>query len=189
MEWQWWVSQAFALVGLFFVIWSMQGKTRKRVLWLNTTATMFLLVGLLFLGNVSAIILMSVSVSRNITALIFAYYPRAHKAWIWITSIILATALIVLNIVFWDNWLNAISIIIGIGFIISFMQEAPRNMRLTIIWFRIIALVYFIILLAPINAVMETLGLVATIVGIIRLDLKKKKPPCEQLEMELENLE
>jgi len=175
MEWQWWVSQGFAVLGLVCIAISMQQNTRKRLLWYNMAATILLFIGVCFLWQLSAVILLGVNTVRNGTALFFAHFPNTKRFWIWATSLALVVVLVTLNIVLWINWLNILSITIGIGFIIAFMQKTPKTMRLIIVPVRIIALVYFILLFAPINAVIEIVGLTSTIIGIIRLDIKKMR--------------
>ena len=176
MTWQWWVSQGFAVVGLVFIVVSMQQKTRVRILFFNLVATAFLLASVCFLWQLSAIVLMGVNTVRNITALGFACYPNTKRVYIWLTSAVLAIALIALNIVFWKSWLNILSITIGIGFIVAFMQTKPKNLRAIIVGVRLVAIVYWGLLLAPINASIEVIGLISTIVGIVRFDLKREIP-------------
>ncbi len=111
---------------------------------------------------------------RSVTALIFAIKPNVKK-WIFITTnVVLALSIIVFNIVFWNGYLSIFSIIIGIGSIISFAQVKPKNIRLTIAPIQVISTIYYILMLAPINAMIELTALISAIVGMIRLDFKKQ---------------
>ena len=64
-SWQWCVAQGFALVGLILVIISFQKKEAKQLLWYRISATSVVLVGLCFLGEVSAIIMCGAGVVRG----------------------------------------------------------------------------------------------------------------------------
>ena len=173
-NWVWWVSQGFAVIGLIFIIVSMQQKSRISILSWNLAAAVSMFISCCCMWQFSAMILMGVSSVRSVTALIFAIKPDVKK-WIFITTnVVLALLIVVLNIVFWNGYFSIFSIIIGIGFIISFAQVKPRNIRLTIAPIRVISTVYYLLMLATINAVIELTALISAIVGMIRLDFKKK---------------
>ena len=79
MTWQWITNQILAFVGLIFVVISFQQKNSKELLIYRNIATLFVFIGLCFLGNYSAIIFCGVGVLRNLVALFFAYKPNTKK--------------------------------------------------------------------------------------------------------------
>lgn len=152
----------------------MQQKSRISILSWNLAAAVAMFISCCCLWQFSAMILMGVSSVRSVTALIFAIKPNVKK-WIFITTnVVLALSIIVFNIVFWNGYLSIFSIIIGIGSIISFAQVKPKNIRLTIAPIQVISTIYYILMLAPINAMIELTALISAIVGMIRLDFKKQ---------------
>lgn len=166
-------------MGLILIIISMQQKSRISILSWNLAAAVAMFISCCCLWQFSAMILMGVSSVRSVTALIFAIKPDVKK-WIFITTnVVLALLIVVLNIVFWNGYLSIFSIIIGIGFIISFAQVKPRNIRLTIVPCRVISVVYYLLMLAPINAAIELTALISAVVGMIRFDFKKKPVVAE----------
>lgn len=175
MSWQWIVSQVFAFICLIFVVISFQQKDSKKLIILRNIATLFVFIGICFLGNVSAIIFCGVGVIRNLLALYFAYKPNANKIYKYIASVILAILLIILNIIYWNNYLNIFSIVIGIMAIITFMQTKSSVIRKLSVFLEIISIIYYAILLSPINVIIEVASLVSVIIGIIRLDRKMVK--------------
>jgi hypothetical protein len=172
--WQWWVSQIFAALCLFCIVVSMQQKKRVTILTWNLIGTVFALTSVTFLWSFSAMILVGVATVRCITSLLFAIYLNTPKWVFYVTNCVLATAIIALNIVFWQGYLSILSMIVGIGFIISYMQTTPKNIRRTIVPIRIISTIYYFLLFAPVNAVIELTALASAIIGIIRFDTKKK---------------
>ena len=72
MSWNWWVSQVLAFVGLVFVVTSNQQKTTIKLLLFRNLATLFVFVGVCFLGELSAIIMGGAGVLRNLVSLVFA---------------------------------------------------------------------------------------------------------------------
>ena len=69
---------------------------------------------------------------------------------------------------------NLYSIILGTLAVITFMQEKSSTIRKLSVVSEILSITYYALLLSPTNVVIEVVGLVSAIVGIIRLDLNKK---------------
>lgn len=175
ITWQWIVNQCFAFIGLIFIIFSFQQKSAKKLILLRNFATGFVFIGLCILGNVSSIILCGAGVIRNLITLYFAYKPDTKKLYKYIASAFIVLLLCVLNIAFWDSFYNLFSIIIGIFVLITFMQEKASTIRKLSVISEILLSTYFILLLSPTNVIIELVGLISAIVGIIRLDLNKKE--------------
>lgn len=173
--WQWIVNQIFAFLGLIFVIISFQQKTTYKLIVLRSIATIFVFIGLCILGNISAIIMCGAGVIRNMVSLYFAIKPNAKKIQKYISSVAIVCLLIILNIIFWKNWFNLYSIILGGFNVFTFMQEKPSTIRICSVIAEILAIIYYTLLLTPINIIIECIGLISAIVGIIRLDIKKVK--------------
>ena len=173
MTWQWTINQIFALIGLVFIIISFQQKDSKKLLIFRNIATLVIFIGLCIFGNASAIILCGAGVIRNIITLYFAYKPNASKVLKYVSSALLMLLVIVLNIIYWKNLFNLYSIVLGIVAVITFMQSKASTIRKMSVFAEILAIVYYALLLSPINTVVEVIGLISVIVGIIRLDIKK----------------
>lgn len=170
---EWILSQIFAFLGLIFIVISFQQKETKNLKKLNLIATIFIFIGLCFLGNMSAITIGCIGVIRNIISLFFSYKPPANKNIKSIISIIIIFALIILNIIFWTNLLNLLSILMGSLQVYTFMQESAEKIRKYSVVTEIIAIIYFTLLASPTNIVIEIVSLISAIIGIRRLDRKK----------------
>ena len=96
---------------------------------------------------------------------------RPNKTAKWVMSGVIVALLIILNIVFWENYLNIFSIVFGISMVISFMQKEAKTIRKISILVGIIGITYYALLQTPINIVIEAVGMGSAIVGIIRLDI------------------
>lgn len=173
ITWQWIVNQIFAFIGLIFVIISFQQKSTKKLLFLRNFATGFVFIGLCFLGNISAIIFCGAGVIRNLVSLYFAYKPDTKKTIKYIASILIVLLLITLNIIYWNNLYNLYSIMLGTLAVITFMQEKSSTIRKLSVVNEILSITYYTLLISPTNIIIEVVGLISAIVGIIRLDIKK----------------
>ena len=168
----WLINQSFALVGLIFLVISFQQKTTYKILLFRNFATLSIFIGLCFLGNISAIIMCGAGVIRNLITLIIAKKNITNKNVKLIWSIFIILLIIILNIIYWSNYLNILSIVVGICNVVTFMQSSAKKMRYYSVVSEIISIIYFGLLLSPVNIVIECTGLISAIIGIIRLDKK-----------------
>lgn len=173
VTWQWVVNQICAFIGLLFVVWSFQQKSTIKLIFLRNFATLFVFIGLCFLGNIPAIIMCSAGILRNLVTLYFAFKPESKKSIKYAASMVIVLLLVILNIIFWKNWYNLYSIVLGSLAVFTFMQERASLIRKLSVIFEILSILYYALLLSPVNVVIETVGLVSAVVGIIRLDLRK----------------
>ena len=175
VTWQWIVNQIFAFIGLIIVVISFQQKSTKKLIILRNFATGSVFIGLCFLGNISAIIFCGAGIIRNLVSLYFAYNPSSKKYIKYIASILIIVLLVILNIIYWKNFYNFYSIILGTLGVITFMQQKSSNIRKLSIVTEILSIIYYSLLKTPTNIIIEVVGLVSAIVGIVRLDYNKKK--------------
>jgi len=175
ITWQWITSQIFAFIGLVFVVVSYQQKSTKKLLILRNIATFFVFAGLCVLGNISAIIMCGAGIVRNLVTLYFAYKPNTKKIVKVIASILIVVMLVILNAIYWENFYNLYSIILGTSAVITFMQEKSSTIRKFSLVHEVLAITYYSLLLSPVNAIIEVIGLISAVVGIVRLDIKKVK--------------
>ena len=175
MSWNWIVNQILAFCGLVFVVISFQQKDSKKLLIYRNIATLFVFIGLCFLGNVSAIIFCGVGALRNLIALYFAFKPDIKKIIKVVLSSLLVITLLVLNIVCWKNYMNLFSIFLGTLAVVTFMQSKASVIRKLSVVMEIFSIIYYSLLLSPTNVVIEVIGLTSAVIGIIRLDLKNKE--------------
>ena len=174
MTWQWIINQIFAFIGLIFVVISFQQKDSKKLIILRNFATLFVFIGLCFFGNISAIIFCGAGVIRNLITLYFAYKPNSNKVLKYVSSVLLILLIIILNIIYWKNLFNIYSILLGAVAVITFMQTKTSTIRKMSVFAEILSIIYYALLLSPINTVIEVIGLTSAIIGIIRLDMKEK---------------
>ena len=174
--WQWWVSQVLMGVALVFVIIQMQQKTAKRLLWYRMLATSIALVGAIFLGVFPVIVIMIAGIVRLSAALFFAYRPNTKIFYKWIAGALIAALIITLNIVFWESYLNILSIIFGIGMVAMYLQKNATRIRVMSICVTTFGIVFYSLSMSPMNIATEAFCLANAIVGIIRLDIKRRKP-------------
>ena len=173
MTWQWWLSQFFATISLIFLVISFQQVTSKRILIFKMFSTFAALIGTIFLGNISAVILCSVGAYRNVIGLYFAYHPTTPKKVRYGTRISVLVMLVFFNILFWVNYTNILSIILGILCLLTYIQRHPEKIRRYAIVAHIMGIIYYIILVSPMNITIEVFGMTSVIIGILRFDIVK----------------
>lgn len=172
--WQWWVSQAFALVSIIFCVSAMQQKKTTDILWHRTIYSLLIFGGGCFLGKLPAMIMMGVAFIRNLILLLLSFKSELSKLVKWSVFALLAVSLIILNIIFWENYLSLLSIAVGLAFLTAFIQSKPVNVRKVSIVAAAISIVFYILVFAPVNALINVAVLISAIVGLVRLDKKQK---------------
>ena len=68
--------------------------------------------------------------------------------------------------------MNIFSIVLGTLAIVAFIQKKASTIRKLSVVMEILSITYYAILFTPTNVVIEVIGLISVIIGIIRLDLK-----------------
>ena len=169
----WWLSQFFATISLIFLVISFQQSTSKKILITKAYSTFAALIGVIFLGNISAIVLCAVGAYRNVTGLYFAYHPTTSKKIKYATRLSVAIMLVFFNILFWVDYTNILSIILGMLCLLTYIQRYPDKIRKFGFAAHVMGIIYYIILLSPMNITIEVFGLISVIIGILRLDLVK----------------
>jgi len=170
MSWRWWVAQGFAFVGLIFILISFQQKSKIKLVWIKSLSTFCVFVGFLFFGNIPAILMNGAGVLRNAVAVYFAYKPYTKKVYRYIAGGAIIALLIALNIIFWKDFYNLYSMILGALFVLTYLQPTSARIRYASIVPEAGAVVYYSLLFAPMNIAIEAVGLISAIVGIFRID-------------------
>ena len=173
ITWMWWVSQGFALVSIIFCVSAMQQKTTTDILWHRTIYALLIFGGGVFLGKLPAMIMMGVGFIRSLILLVLSYQPQTPQMIKRLIYAALAVSLVVLNIVFWENFLSLLSIAVGLAFLTAFIQPKPVNVRRVSIVAAGLAIAFYIMMFSPVNAVINLAVLISSIVGLARLDRGK----------------
>ena len=141
-------------------------------------STLFSLIGLCFLGQPSAIILNAIGVLRSSMVIAFGLKPDINKKLKYSLVSTLIIILITLNIVFWQGFYTILSILIGSTLIITYIQKDAYTIRTMVCGVSIVSAIYYTLIQSPLNAIIDLIGFMSSIIGIFRLDLKSKCP-CE----------
>jgi len=172
--WQWWVCQAFATVSIIFCVTAMQQRKTTNILWHRSIYSLLLFGGVCFIGKLPAMIMIGMGFVRNLVLLVLSYKTEISKAIKWSVFGVLVATLVALNIIFWEGYLSILSIIVGLAFLIAFIQSKPANVRRVSIAAAGIAIIFYILSFLPVNAFINLAVLISSIVGLIRLDRRKK---------------
>ena len=175
LSWQWYVSQGLTNVAIIFCITAMQKTKLTDMLWHRSLYSLLLFAGVCFLGELPAMIMIGIGFVRTLVLLILSYKENATQRTRVIIFVTLALALIGLNIGFWEGWLSALSIAVGILFLLAFIQTQSKNVRRVTIVASSVAIVFYLLSFMLVNALINLAVLISTIVGILRLDKRERK--------------
>ena len=150
------------------------------MLWHRTIYSLLIFGGICFLGKLPAMIMTGVAFVRNGVLLGISYKANISKKIKWSIFAALAASLIALNIVFWENFLSILSIAVGLAFLTAFIQSKPVNVRRVSIGAAALAIIFYILVFSPVNAVINVAVLVSSIVGLVRFDKKKVQNKKQQ---------
>ena len=160
---------------IYWIVISFQQKDSKKLIIPRNFANLFVFIGLCFLGSTSAIIFCGAGVIRNLITLYFAYKSDTKKVLKYVSSALLILLTIILNIIYWKNYYNLYSIVLGTTTVITFMQTKASTIHQFSVVVLTLSIVYYILLLSPMNVVITVTGLISNIIGIIRLDIRRTK--------------
>ncbi|MBQ1430972.1 MAG: YgjV family protein [Firmicutes bacterium] len=118
--------QALGFLGLASMVISFQMKNATRVLVMDILANVFFGIQYLLLGSVSGMIVLTISMVRNILLLLRDRWPKlAWKGWV-VVLIAAEIALCAPNII---NWYDILPIIGFIIVTVSFWGKDPQKLR------------------------------------------------------------
>jgi hypothetical protein len=177
MEWNWWVAQVFAVIGIVFIVTSMQMKTRKAIVWHRAVAGMALAVHNIFLFVIPAIILSVIIVLRTILTVSLVYKTNTKNSTKVIWCVFLFALCITLNAIFWQGVSSAIGMTVSCLYVLAYVLSKPFHIRIVSCLGDSVALIFFAIIFSPALLVKNVLGVSSSIVGIVRHDIRKKSVP------------
>ena len=174
MGFLWWASQFFMTLGLLFVIISMQQKTSVRILCWRLAMGISTCIAWAFWGAIPALIMVAVGSLRICIGILINLRPTL-KRWVkWAMLVAIFLILVVFNIIFWGGILSVLSLAIGIIGIWVFVQRRPFLIRAGSIVTSTLSIILSAILIAPVVIISDSLAIISAVVGIYRLDMKKR---------------
>ena len=175
MPWQWWVSQAIALLALVLMCFTFAQKSFKKISLYIVFGYSLALIGLIFLGNIPAIVASIVALVIEIVSLLEHYgltIKRLHKYIIGASLFVLS---MVFYIIFFEGFIEIVVISYSCVNIIAFLQPSHIRMSNVTVMEETIGILHYILLLAPVNALIEGVVLVRAIMTSISLNKRKKE--------------
>ena len=145
-----------------------QQKARKRMLIWKLISDLFWVAHYLALGAYSGAAVMFVSVLRSVLLL---RVENPGKGWL----AAFLTISLVLSILAWKNIFSLLALACSFCSIIAFWMDSPKLTRMITIPASGAYLVYCVSCGSIEGSVSEAFGVISAIVGVFRLDIKKKK--------------
>ena len=170
------VAQVFGLLGIIGNILIMQQKSRKMLLTFKLISDVLWTLHYLFLFAYSGFAICLISVFREIISI----NRKSHK-WadciVW--PVLFITAAVGSAFLTWKGPVTLLTTCASILAIISFWIGKPRLSRIMAFPIGACMISYDILIISIVGIVNEAFALVSAVVGIIRLDILKRREPVE----------
>lgn len=166
---QYLIGQGLSFVALILMFCAMQQNKKESLLLFYTIANVFYATSLLFMFSISGCISITLSIIICLTFYIYAKKQLSPNKWILIIFIVLLTANVV---IFWEGWYDLLMLIGIIVGTIGDWQDNPFWIRVLSGFQALMMLIFNLIIFAYINAIMESMIIVSSVIAIIRYDYK-----------------
>ena len=175
------IPQIIGIIGMTLNILSYQPKNKKNILLLQLCGSIFFAVNLLWLGAITGAILNLINIALT---LVFLYKDktRAHRfIWFVIFSVAYISAYVVSFVIFKKEpsiqnlTVELLPVIASILAVISYRMKDSKAIR-KLGWIRSpLWLIYDAVAFSIGGILCEVFTLVSILVGVLRLDINKKK--------------
>ena len=159
-----WIGQSFGFVAFALTFVSYQCKTQKKLLVVQTFATVSILISYGLLGAFAGMALNVCAVVRNLV-----YYNRGKKIFSGkLIPYLLAALMAIVSIL---SWQGPITLLITAGLMINtvFLSfDNPQRLRYSILLTSSLVLLYNIFVFSMGGIFNETIAIISSVIGIIR---------------------
>lgn len=160
----------FGVLGLITTFMIYQQKDNRRMLfWKLATDTSWVLHYLL-LGANSVAVVTIVAILRSVILLCQKHRWAQSKAWLWIFLI----SSLLLSILAWKDWTSLLTTVGSLACIVAYWIGRPKLTRIISIPAGLMFLINVAVNGSLWGTICESLILVSAIVGLFRLDIRKK---------------
>ena len=179
------IAQVFGLLGIVGNILIMQQKSRKMLLRFKLVSDVLWTLHYLFLFAYSGFAICLISVFREIVSI----NRKTHK-WadcvVW--PILFISAAVGSAFLTWKGPITLLTTCASILAIISFWIGKPKLSRIMAFPIGACMITYDVLIISIVGTINESLAIVSAIVGIIRLDILKRKETVESTSEEEKEL-
>jgi len=164
------IGQIFGIIAVIITFVSLQAKTRKSVLLIQTIATGCIIINYALLGATSGFVLNIINFVRNTV-----YFFNDKK---FLSSPLIPYAFAVISVIFgalsWEGYYS-IFLIVGLAINTVFISKEPQALRKSILLTSTLILIYNIYVFSIGGILNETVALTSSVIGIIRFRQQKNK--------------
>ena len=158
------LGQILGIIATVLTFFSYQTNSKKRLLIIQTTATLCTCLSFLFLNAATGFALNVVCIARNIS---FYFQPEQSKAR-YIAAILFALSMACLGFVTWQGWISLL-IILALAANTLFMALGnAQQLRKSILLTSTMVLLYNVFVFSIGGIANEGLSIVSAIIGILR---------------------
>ena len=167
------IGQALGILATLITFLSYQVNTKKKLLILQTTATLCTCLSFLFLGATTGFALNIVCIVRNVAFYFQSTTSKIH----YVTAGTLALVMIALGILSWQNWASLLIIVALAANTVVMAFHDPQLLRKSVIVTSSMILIYNIVVFSIGGITNEGISVISSIIGIIRF--RKTKQDAE----------
>lgn len=169
---EFYIAQGISVLTTLLSIFTMQLKSMKKILIGQTLVNLLVAVSYFLLGGLSGAGICFIAIFQGI--IMYFYNTKGTKPHLWVILGFIALY-ITCSVLYYKDYTDLFPAVAAVCFALSIVQQKPDASRLWYLPNPLLWIIYDIILMAYGNLIMHIIVFVGTLLGIIRLDLKKKK--------------
>lgn len=168
---EYYIAQGISVLTTILSIFTMQLKSMKKILIGQTLVNLLVAVSYFLLDGLSGAGICFIAIFQGMV--MYFYNVKGKKPHLWVIIGFIALY-IACSAVYYEAFTDLFPAMAAVCFALSIVQQKPGRSRLWCLPNSLLWIIYDIILLAYGNLIMHIIVCAGTLLGIIRLDLKKK---------------
>lgn len=165
------IGQILGIIATIITFASYQVNSKRRLLVIQTVATLFTCISYLFLDATSGFALNIVCIVRNVVF----YFVDSRSKWNYIAASLLALCMVGLGALSWQGPISLLVIIaLAVNTVVMSLGK-PQRLRESVLLTSSMVLVYNIFVFSLGGIVNEGVAIVSSVIGIVRFVANKKR--------------
>ena len=164
------IGQILGLVATALTVASYQANHKRKLLVIQSAATLATCLGYLFLGAWSGFALNIVCLVRNATF----FFLRKEKPFYRVAAVLLAVLMVAVGALSWQGWISLL-IMVALALNTLFMAfGTPQALRYSVLFTSTLVLIYNVFVFTVGGIMNEGLAIISSAVGILRYRKSKE---------------
>ena len=158
------IGQTLGIFAPILTAFSYQANTKRRLLIIQSIATLCICISFLLLGAMSGFALNIVCLLRNLAF----YFQNEKSKFNFVSAIFFALLMIPLGILSWQGWISILMIVALAINTVCMSFGRPQLLRKSILLTSTMVLIYSCFVFSVGSILNESLAIISSVIGIIR---------------------